>query len=312
MTIGIDAAKSRWRGNLVKKDFLHQAGSKDDPSATLAINYRGISFERASKAYHWSEHLHEGLEILFVKKGSYSGQLNGRAVKLGRGEALIIQQGDRHADICRPPLEYFALWFEIQQAADGKQVNLLRDGVSLDKRINSFSHGTILKRLEALFTEEQRDSRFSLSIRQVMAEEIVWRVLDGLPADTLNPRLVKQTQESELLFRITRLFEQDLSSPMTVREMAEALGMSESALAHACKDILGISPAKAFLHYRMNKAVNMLRSTNLSGKEIAAALGFHDESHFIHCFRREYGVTPGSFRKSESSQSQAAPLSVFD
>lgn len=296
MEVGINAMNQRWYGSLVKRSFLHPPDKQDRFSEALAIQYLGVSFERANKVYHWSNHLHESIELLFVKEGSYAGALNGHEMELTSGEVLIIGPGDRHSDVCRPPLEYYALWYDIRQVTDGMQIHPLRSNLVPVRHVHALGDDLLLNRLDALLREEQLDNRFSLPLQQALAEEIFWRLLADLPEDILNPLLVKRTRESELLVQLTRLFESNLGTPMTVQDIAGALNMSVSALAHACTELLGVSPAKAWVRYRMAHAAQMLRGSNLTVKEIAAQLGFHDASHFIHTFRRERGSTPGAFR----------------
>jgi AraC-like DNA-binding protein len=299
MEVGIDAVNPKWYGALIKECFLHPPSQQGRYDQALAIQYQGVAFERASKAYHWSEHLHERLEILFINKGVYTCELNGHKMELKAGDVLIVDPGDRHADYCRPPLEYYAIWFDIQQVTDGRQIHLLREDLDPTQQKHSLGNNVISNTLNTLFREEQQDRPFSLPLQQALAEEIIWRLLNDLPEDILNPVLVKRTRESELLVRLTRLFEKHLRSTLKVRNIAEALNMSESTLAHACTDLLGVSPAKAFASYRMEKAVHLLRYSTLSVKEISVELGFHDESHFIHSFRRARGTTPGGLRDKE-------------
>jgi AraC-like DNA-binding protein len=50
------------------------------------------------------------------------------------------------------------------------------------------------------------------------------------------------------------------------------------------------------LKIRIEKAIQLL-STRQSLTEIAFATGFHDQSHFIHAFKRMTGHTPKAFLK---------------
>ena len=78
--------------------------------------------------------------------------------------------------------------------------------------------------------------------------------------------------------------------------MAAALGMSESSLAHKTKAILGVSPAKAFLAFKMKRALHHLQHTSMPVKEIAFRLGFTDPYHFSRAFKRVFDKSPAAFR----------------
>jgi len=299
MEHGIDAATQRWTGTLEKRDFLHKPDQQTALIQTISVQYQELSFEHATKTYHWREHLHDNTEIIFVKRGVYIGRINGHELTLPANHVMIVGPGNRHSDMCQPPLEYYAVRFDIRQVTDDSPIHLLRDNLAPDRYRQGITNKSVMKTLDALVLAEQQNARFAFPLQQALAQELLWHLLCNLPEDILNPMFLKHTQQSELLIRLTRLFEARGNSTLRVIDMAEALNMSESALAHACTDMLGISPGKALTRFRMHKALQLLRHTNLSVKEIAARLGFHDESHFIHAFRKEQNCTPGLFRTDQ-------------
>jgi hypothetical protein len=95
MLTGINAASHRWTGSLLKRDFLHGPDQQDPLLQTLSIRYQELSYEHATKAYHWSEHIHENTELILVKKGLYIGELNGQELELHAG----------HVQNCRPKVD---------------------------------------------------------------------------------------------------------------------------------------------------------------------------------------------------------------
>ena len=49
---------------------------------------------------------------------------------------------------------------------------------------------------------------------------------------------------------------------------------------------------------RIEKAIDLLHSSNLSLSEIAYLTGFSDQSHFTRIFKRHTSQSPAEFRKS--------------
>lgn len=283
---------------LAKRSYLLKEEANDELTETVLVRYMGISYESAERVYHYGEHEHHNHEVLFIDNGTYEGEVNGTPLSLESGEALIVGPGDRHADRCRPPLAYYTLWFRLRQVSTGEQIPILRPDLPAEQHIYREAQEQMRSHFTALLREEQSDGRFSLSLRQAMAQEVVWRLIDALPRESLNPVLLERTKGTELLFRLTRLFEKNLRAPLTVSAMAKALHMSTTALSLACRQLLGQSPGKLLAAHRMDRAANLLRYSTQSIKEIAAGLGFHDASHLIHAFRRYHGQTPGEYRRS--------------
>ena len=58
---------------------------------------------------------------------------------------------------------------------------------------------------------------------------------------------------------------------------------------------------------RMQKAGELLETTSLNVKEVAAAVGMRDQSHFVRAFKKSYGLTPSQYRDKTVSPVIALP-----
>ena len=57
-------------------------------------------------------------------------------------------------------------------------------------------------------------------------------------------------------------------------------------------------------HYRLEKACELLLTTDLSVIEISENTGFENHSYFIRLFRRQYQMTPLKYRRSSDRKEQ--------
>ena len=53
-------------------------------------------------------------------------------------------------------------------------------------------------------------------------------------------------------------------------------------------------------HYRLEKAMDLLRSTDKSITEVALSAGFASHSYFAEVFHRAMGVTPSRYRRNSA------------
>lgn len=83
---------------------------------------------------------------------------------------------------------------------------------------------------------------------------------------------------------------------MSVSEIAEACGVSESYLLRTFKAELGETPSRYLMRKRLAASAAAL-SENCSVTDTAAQFGFSDASHYIACFRRCFGCTPREYAK---------------
>ncbi|MDR0507959.1 MAG: helix-turn-helix domain-containing protein [Dysgonamonadaceae bacterium] len=84
----------------------------------------------------------------------------------------------------------------------------------------------------------------------------------------------------------------------SVGDLAGILCMSHSSFYRKIKAILGMSPNDYLRVYRLNKAVALLKDSNLQITDIAMRLGFEDASYFSRRFKQYFGTSPTEYRNN--------------
>jgi transcriptional regulator GlxA family with amidase domain len=87
-----------------------------------------------------------------------------------------------------------------------------------------------------------------------------------------------------------------VAEPCTVDHLARAVNMSPSYLSRLFREQTGRSPASFVREQRLRRAYELIQTTFLSIKEIMAAVGWNDPSHFSRAFKRRFGVSPQGLR----------------
>ena len=86
---------------------------------------------------------------------------------------------------------------------------------------------------------------------------------------------------------------------LTIAQVAEACGISESGFRAQFRKAKGISPLQYRLGRKIAKARYLLESTDLSIAQIAEALQFYDEAYFCKLFRQKTGYSPKEYAKNQ-------------
>lgn len=102
---------------------------------------------------------------------------------------------------------------------------------------------------------------------------------------------IAMAKEAETLILI------DLKTRITAKELAERFSVSESSFKFYVKGILGDSYLNCFRKKRMEKAVELLETTNLKVIEIASAVGYENQGKFAKVLADNYGVSSPEFRR---------------
>lgn len=88
-----------------------------------------------------------------------------------------------------------------------------------------------------------------------------------------------------------------LGDDLSLDELAASVNLSRSRFADLFRRQTGVSPGKYLREFRLDRARLLLETTYLSVKEVMAAVGFNDPSHFSRDFQATFGASPREWRK---------------
>ena len=93
--------------------------------------------------------------------------------------------------------------------------------------------------------------------------------------------------------------------------LASDLYLSADHLQRIFKFAFGITLADYIRSRKLSASMNELLNTNLNIIDIAMEYGFEHEQSFIRCFKREFHMTPGEYRKGGQIAKVLPPLHVY-
>lgn len=115
---------------------------------------------------------------------------------------------------------------------------------------------------------------------------------------TVIPEESDPTAVSLFITRFKDVVEARLTdSDISVEDLAEDMNLSRVQLYRKVKAVTGSSPVELLRTARLNRAYQLLLTTDKSVSEVAYAVGFTAPSYFTKCFKEEYGMVPGDVRK---------------
>ncbi len=86
----------------------------------------------------------------------------------------------------------------------------------------------------------------------------------------------------------------------TVSDICEKLCYSKAQLCRLFKQHLHMTPHEYVNEYKLKYAKNLILTSDIPVSKIAVMVGFSDLSHFNNNFKKEYGITPGAYRKGKN------------
>ncbi|MBR1930269.1 MAG: helix-turn-helix domain-containing protein [Lachnospiraceae bacterium] len=109
-------------------------------------------------------------------------------------------------------------------------------------------------------------------------------------------QLKKNAILSKAIVLCTDYIYKNLNKRITLRDLAEYSKLSEGHLSRLFKKNLGKSVSDYIREKKVEKAENLLKYSDYSYIEITNYLAFSSQSHFIHVFEKQVGMTPKQYR----------------
>ena len=95
--------------------------------------------------------------------------------------------------------------------------------------------------------------------------------------------------------------EQNFQNDISVEDIAGFCNLNRSYFGKIFRDTLGKSPQEFLISYRMSKAAELLKLTELSVGDISSAVGYLNQLHFSRAFKKIYGTSPRQWRNENKT-----------
>ena len=97
---------------------------------------------------------------------------------------------------------------------------------------------------------------------------------------------------------IKEYIDRNAAGVISVSDLAELISKSVSQTIRIFKKAYGVTPYEYLLDQKLGRAKLLLKGSNMSVKDISAALSFSDEHYFSGLFRKKTGKSPCEYRRA--------------
>ena len=103
--------------------------------------------------------------------------------------------------------------------------------------------------------------------------------------------------DDPLVARACPLIRERACAGLSISKLTSELRVSKSLFYARFKRALNRLPHEEIVRTRLEQAQSLLRQSTLSAQEIAGRCGFTHPEYLTVAFKRELGLTPGTFRR---------------
>lgn len=267
------------------KDFIF---SNDFFRSLDAFVYT-CGYETCRPGHSYGPVLRSGYLIHYVRNGSGYYQSGGRTWRLGEGDAFLI---------CPDELIYYEAdkkdpWTYTWIGFQGVKVREYLERTSLlTMPVFHYGHDDRIRLChEKMFEANQLSANRDLIMNSILYEYL-FLLVRKFPKEQVSTRERQAVYIEEALRRLESGYGQELS----IRSIANELGLDRSYLHRIFKAATGFSLQEYLLDLRIRKACDLLQQTDLPVSVIARSVSYEDTLYFSRLFKKKKGCSPTRYR----------------
>lgn len=143
---------------------------------------------------------------------------------------------------------------------------------------------------------EQRDQMEIQRDELALQRDKLQRLAALAPSASVLDEDERNEEDTSFYSRLMQLIEHNVgNSEFSVENLSDAIGLSRAQMYRRCKQITGNSPVEILRIQRMQRAGQLLSTTDQNISEVTYACGFTSPSYFTKCFKEHYGMSPSDF-----------------
>lgn len=243
--------------------------------------------------FHWSTGRRlSDYQVLYITKGKgvFESEITGPQ-KINAGDIFVLFPGIWH----RFKPDEDSGWDEYWVEFNGDLIQHYRSKEFLNPENPVITAGIqeniVRNYLQVIHLMKEEKPGF-----QYIASGIIVQILGQIFASEKYRPFEGKTIENQIRQAKLTILE-NLHLPITQEKIAESVGMGYSLFRKKFKEYTGVSPAQFQIQLRINRAKDLLITTNQSFKELAHEMGFESIDYFFRLFKQKTGFTPSEFRE---------------
>lgn len=224
------------------------------------------------------------VQLFFLHKGVATIYIDGEAVSMKAGEAIILFPNHTEYFVFSSHCETVHSWFHMDCANLSVQSLLLpKDRIIT---INQTLHDLIQIALREDIIDESGNP-FHISL---IASGLL------LLIELIGQKACSQT-DHVLVSDVKKMICEKYQTRLTLDDISKALSYTQEHIIRTFKTNMNITPMKYLWSYRKKAAIYLLENSGLSLTNIANQTGFISYYHFCRQIKQETGLTPSQLRK---------------
>lgn len=252
-------------------------------------------------------HWHDEIEIIYIKKGQGIVTVDFKEYHVSALTLVFILPGQLHsiAQYKDESMEYENIIFDHTMLVPKKSDSVNEDFLKPLTQ-GKITVPTVFSQVYPYFNDivapidacdeicKTKPQGYQLYIKSMLYQ--FFFILDNRCRNLVTPKKDRKTIDKMKI--VIKYVENNYANKITIAEIADVIGFSESHFMRYFKEIMGTSFIEYLKDYRLTMAARLLQSSDDAILDISVEVGFDNLSYFNRSFKARYGMTPRQYRKN--------------
>lgn len=245
-------------------------------------------------------HWHDDVELVLVTQGSMVYRVNNQEVKVVEGDAIFVNARQMHYGYSPDGgCHYICITFRPELLCINAEIG---SKFVLPVVTNQGVPWLVLRQ-EIEANRLPLDVIRSVSEMRIQGRELavlgrMFEFWHGLYEAAQTQRQAAFDGNAQVLRSMIEYIRTHYPERISLEKIAQAGGVCRSKCCQIFRKFMTLSPNDYLNTFRLEKAAELLKTTNATVKEIADACGFSSASYFSEIFLENKGCSPTNYRKS--------------
>lgn len=288
--------------NILEYENYQEKKSHGNPLFPYNTYPCSIPLDFTQVPLHW----HDEMELIYIKKGCGIITVDFTPYTVSAGTIALIIPGQLHSieQYEQESMEYENIIFHpgilISKKTDTSNTDFIAPLLSgnLSVPLLYTPDFPYYKEIAACIDANDEISRTNPPGYQLYIKSQLFMLLFILANKCrLNEPVKKDYKSLEKMKLILKYVENHYMDKITIEDMANEVGLSQSHFMKYFKNTMGTSFIDYLNEYRLTMASRLLVSSESSILDIAAEVGYENLSYFNRTFKKRFEMTPREYRK---------------
>ena len=252
-----------------------------------------MGFYPEAQDHRMQRQRHDDNLLIYCVAGRGHAETDGWHGAISAGEILLLPQGRAHRYEANEDKPWSIYWVHFQGGSSAIFNHYLGGSEETEPLIKVGVAPQLIAHFRNLMAVHRTGYNTTAFIN---AANQLRHLLTHIALEMVEERA--SNQHSFNLEEVQSFMLEHIGQQLDLETLAAAAKLSKFHFTAKYKALTGYSPIRHFLNMKMEHACQLLDTSSLSVKGVAAALGYDDQLYFSRLFSKTVGLSPRAYRRS--------------